>query len=66
MKKGIKASVVTRYSENYKRFNVENAIHDFAEAKWTADAPADPPRRHSENEQVEVETKNRDGALTME
>jgi hypothetical protein len=41
--KGIKASVVTRYSD-YKRFNVET-LSTIAKPKGTADAPADPPAK---------------------
>jgi hypothetical protein len=41
--KGIKASVVTRYSD-YKKFNVET-LSTIAKPKGTSDAPADPPTK---------------------
>jgi len=41
--KGIKASVVTRYSD-YKKFNVET-LSTIAKPKGAADAPADPPAK---------------------
>jgi hypothetical protein len=41
--KGIKAGIVTRYSD-YKKFNVET-LFTIAKPKGTTDAPADPPRK---------------------